>query len=107
MDAGKTSCYIFIVNGGYDDALKCPFIYRVIFLMPSLAVKRANYVWSHEVSKEDLQCFPEFFQKPTKVRNRAFGVTSFISYSELLTEKYCSEDNIFLNISVEQLPTFY
>ena len=107
MDTGRMSCYICIVNGNYDNALKWPFIYRVIFLLPNLTIKRANYVWSHEVSKEDLQCFPECFQKPTSLRNRAFGVASFISYNELLTEKYCSEDNIFLNISVEQLPTFY
>ena len=60
-----------------------------MFLLPSLTIQRANYVWLHEVSKEDLQCFPECLQKLTKVRNRAFGIASFISYSELLTEKYC------------------
>ena len=27
---------------------------------------------------------PDCFQKPTKVRNRAFGVASFISYNEVL-----------------------
>ena len=43
-NTGRMSCYICIVNGNYDNALKWPFIYRVIFLLPSLTIKRANYV---------------------------------------------------------------
>ena len=61
---------------------------------------------SHDITKYDLQKYPECFQKLTEIRNRSFGALSFISNTEILTEKYCKDDSICLHITVEQLPTF-
>ena len=103
----KIDCFISIVKGKFDAALQWPFVYRVKFELHNQTMNGDNHTWSHEVSKEDLQRFPECFQRPTGVRNKAFGVASFISKKVLLAEKYCKHDSISLSISVKQLPAFY
>ena len=103
----KIGCFISIVKGKFDATLQWPFVYRVKFELHNQTMNGDNHTWSHEVSKEDLQRFPECFQRPTGVRNKAFGVASFISKNELLAEKYSKHDSISLSISVKQLPAFY
>ena len=105
-NTGEVGCFIHIMKGEFDDKLKWPFIYRFKFVLFNQNRNEDNHVWSDEVTKDDLQRLPEFFQKPTEIRNGGFGTRSFISNTEILTEKYCREDSICLLITVEQLPIF-
>ena len=100
----KIGCFISVVKGKFDEDLQWPFMYQVKFKLHNQTMNGNNHTWSHRVSEEDLLRFPDCFQRPTMVRNRAFGVDSFISNNELLTEKYCKADAISISISVKQLP---
>ena len=102
-NTGKVGCFIHIMKGEFDDMLKWPFLFRMKFVLLNQNRNENVHIWSYEISKEDLQNFPECFQRPTEIRNRSFGVTSFISNAEMLTGKYCKEDSISLHITVEQL----
>ena len=105
-DTGKVGCFICIMKGEFDDKLKWPFIFRYKFVLLNQNRNQDNHIWSREITKETLQKHPHSFQKPTEIRNRGFGALSFISNTEILTEKYCKEDSISFHITVEQLPTF-
>ena len=105
-NTGKVGCYIRIMKGEFDDKLKWPFIYRYKFVLLNQNRNEDNHILSNEVSKDDLQNYPQCFQKPTEIRNKGIGTSSLISNTEILTEKYCKEDSITLHITVEQLPTF-
>ena len=105
-DTGEVGCFICIMKGEFDDKLKWPFIYRRKFVLLNQNRYEDNHIWSNEITKYDLQKYPECFQKPTKIGNSGIGAVSFISNTEILTEKYCKEDSISLHITVEQLSTF-
>ena len=105
-NTGKVGCFICIMKGEFDDKLKWPFIFRYKFVLLNQNRNEDNHIWSHDITKYDLQKYPECFQKLTELRNRSFGALSFISNTEILTEKYCKDDSICLHITVEQLPTF-
>ena len=105
-NTGKVGCFICIMKGEFDDKLKWPFIHRYKFVLFSQYRNEDNHIWSREITKDDLQKYPECFRKPTEARNRSFGHPSFISNTEIFTEKYCKDDSISLHITVEQLPTF-
>ena len=106
-DTGKVGCFIHIMKGEFDDKLKWPFIFRYKFVLPNQNRNEDNHILSNEITKDDLQKYPDCFQKPTEIRNdRGIGTPSFISNTEILTEKYCKDDSISLRITLEQLPTF-
>ena len=105
-NTGKVGCYIHIMKGEFDYRLKWPFIYRYKFVLLNQNRNEDNHIYSGEITKDNLQKYPECFQKPTEIRNRGFGSLSFISNTEILTERYCKEDSISLRITVEQRPTF-
>ena len=105
-NTGKVGCFIYIMKGEFDDKLKWPFIYRRKFVLLNQNRKEDNHIWSDDITKDDLQKYPQCFQKPTEIRNQGIGNASFISNTEILTEKYCKDDSISLLITVEQLPTF-
>ena len=105
-DTGEVGCFIHIMKGEFDDKLKWPFIYRYKFVLLNQNRNEDNHIYSDEITKDELQKYPECFQKPTEIRNEGFGTVSFISNTEILTEKHCKEDSISLHITVEQLPTF-
>ena len=105
-NTGEVGCFIYIMKGEFDDKLKWPFIFRRKFVLFNQNRNEDNHIWSHEVTKETLQKYPHCFRKPTEIRNRGFGIPSFISNTEILTEKYCKDDSISLLITLEQLPTF-
>ena len=105
-NTGKVGCFICIMKGEFDDKLKWPFIYRRMFVLLNQNRNEDNHILSNQITKYDLQRLPHCFQKPTEIGNRGIGTLSFISNTEILTEKYCKEDSISLHITVEQLPTF-
>ena len=105
-DTGKVGCFIFIMKGEFDDKLKWPFIYRRKFVLLNQNRNEDNHILSDEITKETLRKYPHCFQKPTEIRNSGIGTFSFISNTEILTEKYCKDDSISILITVEQLPTF-
>ena len=104
-NTGKVGCGIHIMKGEFDDKLKWPFIFRRKFVLFNQNRKEDNHILSDDITKDDLQKHPHCFQKPTEIRNKGIGIPSFISNTEILTEKYCKEDSISLLITVEQLPT--
>ena len=105
-NTGKVGCFIHIMKGEFDDKLKWPFLYRMKFVLLNQNINEDNYILSFEITKENLQEFPDCFQRPTEIRNQAYGFVSFISNVEILTGKYFKEDSISLHITVEQLPSF-
>ena len=105
-NTGEVGCFICIMKGEFDDKLKWPFLYRMKFVLLNQNRNTDNHIWSDEITKENLQEFPECFQRPTKRRNSGYGVVPFISNTEMLTLKYCKEDSISLHITVEQLSSF-
>ena len=105
-NTGKVGCFICIMKGEFDYKLKWPFIYRRKVVLLNQNRNEDNHICSKEITKDDLQKYPECFQKPTEIRNQGIGTRSFISNTEILTEKYCKDDSICLLITVEQLPTF-
>ena len=105
-NTGKLGCFIHIMKGEFDDMLKWPFLCRMKFVLLNQNRNTDNHIWSDATTKVTLQQFPECFQRPTEIRNRSFGVTSFISNTEILTGKYCKKDSISLHITVEQLSSF-
>ena len=105
-NTGKVGCFIHIMKGEFDDKLKWPFLYRYKFVLLNQNRNEHNHIWSRDITKDNLQKYPQCFLKPTETRNRSFGHPSFISNTDILTEKYCEEDSISLHITVEQLPIF-
>ena len=67
--------------------MKWPFIYRYKFVLFNQNRNEDNHIHSNEITKETLQEFPHCSQKPTKIRND-IGALSFISNTDILTEKY-------------------
>ena len=105
-NTGEVGCFICIMKGEFDDKLKWPFLYRSKFVLLNQNKKEDDHILSNEVTEETLKKFPEVFLKPTEMRNQCIGISSFISNTEILTEKYCKDNSISLLITVEQLPTF-
>ena len=105
-NTGKVGCFIRIMKGEFDEKLKWPFIYRCKFVLLNQNRKEDNHIWSNDITKETLRKFPHCFQKPTEIGNNGYGDPSFISNTEILTEKYCKDDSLSLLITVQQLPTF-
>ena len=67
------------MKGEFDEKLKWPFLYRYKFVLLNQNRNEDNHVWSDKITKETLQKYPQCFQKPTEIRNRGFGIPSFIS----------------------------
>ena len=105
-NTGKVGCFICIINGQYDETLKWPFIYRYKFVLLNQDRNQEDYTQSAEVTNKSLEKSLDCFLRPTKIRNNGFGYPSFITNAEILTEKYCRDDSIHLQITVEQLPFF-
>ena len=98
---GEVGCFIRIMKGEFDDKLKWPFIFRYKLVLLNQNRNEDDYIWSYDITKVDLRKYPECFQKPTEIRNIGIGTPSFISNTEILTEKYCKDDSISLHITVE------
>ena len=76
------------MKGEFDDKLKWLFIFRRKFILLNLNRNEDNHIESDEKTKDDLQKYPEFFQRPTEIRNKGIGTSSLISNTDILTEKY-------------------
>ena len=68
--------------------MKWPFIFRYKFVLFNQNRNEDNHILSNEITKETLQRLPQCFQRPTEIRNKGIGALSFISNTEILTEKY-------------------
>ncbi|KAI6647637.1 TNF receptor associated factor 3 [Oopsacas minuta] len=105
-NAGKVGCFINIMKGHYDHMLHWPIKYKWTFVLLNQINNEDNFIYSNEVTKNDLAEYPECFQRPVDLGNRCFGTQTFISNTEILEEKYCKEHNTTLQISVTQLSIF-
>ncbi|KAI6660158.1 TNF receptor associated factor [Oopsacas minuta] len=104
-NTGEVCVGIYIMKGGYDDKLHWPIRYKFTFILTNHINNNNNYEYTEQVTKEDLEKFPDSFKRPTQLRNdRGFGIPSLISNTEILEAKYCKEDSITLLIKIELLP---
>ena len=96
-NTSKVGCFIHIIKGEFYDKLKWPFIYRRKFVLLNQNRNEDNHIWSRDITKDNLQKYPECFRKPTEIGNSGHGTPSFISntvrvaYNEPLSDqKFCS-----------------
>ncbi|KAI6658971.1 TNF receptor-associated factor 3 [Oopsacas minuta] len=103
-NTGKVVVAICIVKGAYDDKLHWPIIYKYTFILLCHINSYYNYEITKQVTKEDLEKYPNSLKRPTEMRNDGLGTRSLISNTEILEAKYCKEDSITLLIKIELLP---
>ena len=102
MYGGNVLVRIHIMRGDFDDKLHWPIRYKYTFVLINQSNSKDNLVHSGEVSKSELERFPQCFNRPTDYRNIGIGHL-FISNTQILGVKYCNQDSITLHISVELL----
>ena len=102
---GKVSVFIYIMKGDFDDKLHWPIRYKRTFVLINQIDSKDNLVKSYEIAKENSEKYPDSFNRPTGIRNKGYGLGSFITNTSILEEKYCKQDSITLHISVEVLPS--
>ena len=98
--------YIRNMKGNFDDKLHWPIRYKHTVVLMNQINSLDNLVKSSEVTKEKLEKYPEYFKRPTEIRNEGCVTASFISHTDILEDKYYKQDSITLHISVEVLPPF-
>ena len=103
-NTGNVGVFIYIMRGDFDAKLHWPIRYRRTFILTNQIDSKDNLVESKEITKEDLEKYPESFKRPAKYTNDGFGHTSFISNTDILGKKYCKQDSITLHTSIELLP---
>ena len=99
----KIFCFLSIMKGEWDDVIKWPFIYKDTIVLINQLNPKHNFETKNVISKENLTEFPEYFQKPISIRNKEFGFDNFLYRVDVLNAKFCRNDSITINISVEQL----
>ena len=104
VNTGNVWVFIYIMKGDFDDKLHWPIRYKYTIILTNQINSKDNLVKSYEITKEWLERFPEYFKRPTGIRNKGFGLP-FITNTAILEEKYCKQDSITLHISVEVLPS--
>ena len=102
MNGGYVIVYIHIMRGDFDDKLHWPIRYKYTYVLINQSYSKYNFVYSSEITKFELEIFPERFKRPTDYRNNGYG-HHFISNTGILEVKYCKQDSITLHISVELL----
>ena len=103
-NTGNVGVFINIMRGDFDAKLHWPIRYRRNFILTNQLNCTDNLVNSYEVTKQNLEKFPECYRRPTEYKNEGMGYTSLISNTDILGEKYCKQDSITLHTSVELLP---
>ena len=94
--------FLFIMKGEWDDALKWPIKYKSSLVLINQLDPGNNYYLKFEITDKILEETPKSFEKPKLFKNeRGYGFSQFISQADILKEKYCKDDSIELNISVE------
>ena len=101
---GNVRVYIHIMKGDFDDKLHWPIRYKRTIVLTNQINSKDNLVNSNEITKEKLEKYPEYFNRPTEIKNEGFGFR-LISNTDIVEEKYCKQDSITLHISVEVLPS--
>ena len=100
---GHLGCYICVMKGDFDDKLVWPFKYKYKIVLFNQNENGNNRTWSEEITKSQLEKYSSSFQKPTQLRNKGFGVASYISQALILKDIYCRNDCISMGIEVEWL----
>ena len=103
-NTGKVVVIIYIMQGEFDAKLHWPIRYKRTIVLSNQINNTNNLVQSYEFTKGYLDKYPNSFNRATGIRNNGIGVTSFISNTDILEDKYCNQDSITLHISLEVLP---
>ena len=102
--SGYVGVFIHIMKGDFDDRLHWPIRYKFTFVLINKINSGNNLVKSEKVTNNDLERLPNCFKKPTEFRNSGFGLTCFISNTDMFEEKYSEQNSLNLHISIEVLP---
>ena len=96
------SLLLFIIKGESDETLRWPIKYKSSLVLINQLNPENNYHTGFEITDKTLEEKPKCFEKPKLFENeKGFGFPQFISQADILEEKYCKDDSIELNISVE------
>ena len=102
-DNGDVSVLLHVMKGEWDETLKWPFRYRYSIRLINKSHNNDDYEKFQEITRDNLQEYPQCFQKPTMERNECFGIAKFISQADLFKMKYSKGYSITLDIGVEQM----
>ena len=102
MNGGYVRVRIHIMRGDFDDKLHWPIRYKYTYVLINQSNSKDNLVYYGEVTKSQLEWYPERFKRPTDYMNEGNGYY-LISNTGILEVKYCKQDSITLHISVELL----
>ena len=64
--------YLYIMKGEWDDTLRWPLRYKCSLVLVNQLDGKDNYVTNLEFTEEDLDRFPERFNKPITERNEGY-----------------------------------
>ena len=101
-DKGFVGVFISILKGNSDDMLDWPFRYKATIILINQYNNCENYVMTHKVTDYLLRQFPASFQKPKEPKNYATGMSSFVSHSDILKEKYTGNNTANFKVIVER-----
>ena len=105
-NTGNVGVFIYIVRGDFDTKLHWPIRYRRTIVLINQINSEDNLVKSYEITKENLEKYPDSFERPTGIRNRGSGLRSVISNTDISEKKYRKQDSLTLHISIEVLQLF-
>ena len=91
--------YLYLMRGDSDDKVPWPFKGMYSFTLLGSKSQSDNYVMILNTSE-----LPErrhIFQRPVNTRNDGYGIPTFMKHSEVLDEKYCKNDSIYIEFKVE------
>ena len=95
--------FIFIMKGKSDELLKWPikYLYSIVLINQQLDANN-DHRREFEIKDNILEEEPTCFEKPKSFRNdKGYGFPQYMSQADIIKEKYCKDDSIELNISVE------
>ena len=91
--------YLYLMHGDSDDKVSWPFKGMYSFTLLGSRSQSDNYVMILNTSE-----LPErrhIFQRPVNTRNDGYGIPTFMKHTEVLDEKYCKNDSIYIEFKVE------
>ncbi|KAI6661298.1 hypothetical protein LOD99_10023 [Oopsacas minuta] len=98
-NANFIGVYLYLMRGDSDDKVPWPLKGMYSFTLLGSRSQSDNYVMILNTSE-----LPErrhIFQRPVNTRNDGYGIPTFMKHSEVVDEKYCKNDSIYIEFKVE------
>ena len=98
-NANFIGVYLYLMRGDSDDKVPWPLKGMYSFTLLGSKSQSDNYVMILNTSE-----LPErrhIFQRPVNTRNDGYGIPTFMKHTEVVDEKYCKNDSIYIEFKVE------